>query len=67
MGHFCHLLNGRNRGYCWGKISWYHGSPIMPRGYGYDQYPPAMNGWEPYTMYCINDPLLQAEEEGPPT
>jgi hypothetical protein len=46
------------------KYPGYHGSPVTAQNSGYDQFPPAVNGWA--TIHLIPDkaPPLQADEEG---
>jgi hypothetical protein len=49
------------------KYPGYRGSLVTAQNSKYDRFPPAANDWG--TIHTIPDkaPLLQAEEEGPPT
>jgi hypothetical protein len=49
------------------KYPGYRGSSVTTQNLGYNWFPLATNGWEPYTLYKIKPPPLQAEKERPPT
>jgi hypothetical protein len=40
------------------------GRRLQPKNSGYDRFPLAVNGWEPYTPYQETTPPLQDEEGG---
>jgi hypothetical protein len=45
----------------------YFWTPVTTHKFAYDQFPPAINGWETKHPVPGTIPPLLAEEEGPPT